>query len=380
MPKTLRFRTRTGWVTKPVGLTPENRLTAEEVDDNFLTLEDQISDVAQDLVYQRLQILDRSDVENYVLSLGDAGGWVRVNRVGASVVTVPSEASVAFPLGSRVWVRRAGAGALTFAGASGVTLNSAGPLEIPSRHGTAQLIKIDTDVWDVHIDGVSVSEEGTDPLFGAVVLLVQPEGPTGRRAFLDYSHTRKPVGGLGGAQISTAVTIEDRSTVYLDGSGALLVVGPTYDLSFGTGDFCVEAQIYITGGQGSDRGITDFRNSSGSDTGTFFIDGPAGNKLAFWFGQKLGGTGASLQLNTHYWVALERQGGTTRCFIDGVEQWSSNVPYTFAAPRTLGIGGAVFTSGVGQDAFTGHIGQVRITHAARYGAAYTPPTGLLPRK
>jgi len=40
MAKTLRVLTRAGWVTKPVADTPANRLTAEEVDANFLAMED----------------------------------------------------------------------------------------------------------------------------------------------------------------------------------------------------------------------------------------------------------------------------------------------------------------------------------------------------
>ena len=40
MAKTLRVRTRAGWVTKPAPDVPENRLSAEEVDDNFLEMED----------------------------------------------------------------------------------------------------------------------------------------------------------------------------------------------------------------------------------------------------------------------------------------------------------------------------------------------------
>lgn len=43
MAKTLRVRTRTGWITKPAADTPENRLIAEEVDDNFLALEDAVT-------------------------------------------------------------------------------------------------------------------------------------------------------------------------------------------------------------------------------------------------------------------------------------------------------------------------------------------------
>lgn len=39
MAKTLRIRTATGWTTKPAADIPANRLTAGEVDDNFLALE-----------------------------------------------------------------------------------------------------------------------------------------------------------------------------------------------------------------------------------------------------------------------------------------------------------------------------------------------------
>ena len=46
MSKTLRVRTRQGWTTKPAPDLAENRLTAEEVDDNFLTLEDDIASAA----------------------------------------------------------------------------------------------------------------------------------------------------------------------------------------------------------------------------------------------------------------------------------------------------------------------------------------------
>ena len=47
MAKTLRVRTREGWVTKPAPDIAANQLSAEEVDDNFLTLEDDIDDVSK---------------------------------------------------------------------------------------------------------------------------------------------------------------------------------------------------------------------------------------------------------------------------------------------------------------------------------------------
>jgi hypothetical protein len=46
--KTLRVRTRSGWTTKPSADLEINKLTAEEVDDNFLELEDDITQTAFD--------------------------------------------------------------------------------------------------------------------------------------------------------------------------------------------------------------------------------------------------------------------------------------------------------------------------------------------
>lgn len=44
MTKTLRVRVRAGWVTKPAADTEANKLTAIEMDDNFLALEDYLAD------------------------------------------------------------------------------------------------------------------------------------------------------------------------------------------------------------------------------------------------------------------------------------------------------------------------------------------------
>lgn len=148
MAKTLRFRTRSGWVTKPLERTPENRLLAGEVDDNFLALEDQTSQVSETLLKQKVPVLARSDVADYVLALTDAGAWVRVDRPTASTVTVPSDASVNFDIGTRIWVRRVGAGALALAAASGVTINRRNTLTFVSQHATVQLTKVGENVWD----------------------------------------------------------------------------------------------------------------------------------------------------------------------------------------------------------------------------------------
>ncbi len=82
---------------------------------------------------------------NYVLAMTDLGGIVEMNLAGANTVTVPANATVAFPLGTRIMVIQAGAGQTTIVAAGGVTLRNAGALA--AQWNAAWLYKRGTDEW-----------------------------------------------------------------------------------------------------------------------------------------------------------------------------------------------------------------------------------------
>lgn len=218
-----------------------------------------------------------------------------------------------------------------------------------------------------------------DPYFSSVSLLLHMDGANGSTTFTDSGPSPKTVTANGNAQISTAQSKFGGASGLFDGTSDWLSIANNSAFGFGTGDFTIEAHIYISGGQGTDRGITDFRASIGSDVGTFFVDGPAGNKLAFWYGTKLGGSGASLSTSTWYHAALCRASGTIRCFLSGVVDWSSTASVDFGSSRPLGVGGAVYTASPGSSSFNGYIDNVRITKGvARYTANFTPPSAPFP--
>lgn len=84
------------------------------------------------------------------LVLTDAGNMVRGNNAAANVITVPLNASVAFPIGSQVLVSQYGAGQTSFTPEGGVTINSGGAaLKIAIRYGCAVLTKTDTNEWNL---------------------------------------------------------------------------------------------------------------------------------------------------------------------------------------------------------------------------------------
>lgn len=223
----------------------------------------------------------------------------------------------------------------------------------------------------------------TDPYFDKVSLLLHMDGADGSTVFIDSSPSPKTVTPNGSAQINAAQSVFGGASGYFDGSGDYLSLAASADFGFGLADFTVEAFIYISGGQGTDRGITDFRATGGNDVGTFFIDGSAGNRLAFWHGAKLGATGQPLALKTWYHVALSRENGVFRCYIDGVQDWARARAVNFGTSRPLGIGGSVTSGspGAGSSPFMGYIDELRITKGvARYTANFTPPDKPFPNR
>lgn len=82
---------------------------------------------------------------SYTLVLTDVGKIIEMNLAGANTVTVPTNASVAFPIGSLLRVTQVGAGATTVQGAGGVTVDNAGTLA--AQWNSATLYKRGTDEW-----------------------------------------------------------------------------------------------------------------------------------------------------------------------------------------------------------------------------------------
>lgn len=89
----------------------------------------------------------------YTLVLTDAGKQVTMNNASASTLTVPPNASVAFPIGVRIQVIQLGAGAVTITAGAGVTLTSVSTSFAMARYQVATLIKTATNTWVANLGG-----------------------------------------------------------------------------------------------------------------------------------------------------------------------------------------------------------------------------------
>lgn len=80
-------------------------------------------------------------------ALAQAGHWFRCTN--ACTITLPSDATVAFPIGTSLTFSQASTGALTFAAGSGATVNVA-PTHLAStavQHAVVQATKLGANTW-----------------------------------------------------------------------------------------------------------------------------------------------------------------------------------------------------------------------------------------
>lgn len=83
----------------------------------------------------------------YTLVLGDAGKIVEIGNASAITLTIPTNASVAYPVGTQITILQTGAGQITVAAPSGGTLNATPGTKLRAQWSSATLLKRATDTW-----------------------------------------------------------------------------------------------------------------------------------------------------------------------------------------------------------------------------------------
>lgn len=84
----------------------------------------------------------------YTLALTDSQKIVTLSNASAITLTVPPNSSVAFRVGTTITLIQIGAGQVTVAQGSGVTVSSeGGALKLNAQYAGATLVKTDTNQW-----------------------------------------------------------------------------------------------------------------------------------------------------------------------------------------------------------------------------------------
>lgn len=88
----------------------------------------------------------------YITVLTDRDKLIEINSASGVTLTIPTNASVAYPVGTSFDILQTGAGQITIAGAGGVTVNATPGLKLRTQWSSATLMKRATDTWVVYGD------------------------------------------------------------------------------------------------------------------------------------------------------------------------------------------------------------------------------------
>lgn len=125
-----------------------------------LTLDDAVT-VATGTPLRAPYVIESQSAATYTLVLADAAKVKEFSNASPVTVTVPLNSSVAFPVGTQIPIVQTGAGTVTVAGISGVTINTASSLTLSEQWAAGTLIKRATDTWLWIADEVGSGGGGT---------------------------------------------------------------------------------------------------------------------------------------------------------------------------------------------------------------------------
>ena len=168
-------------------------------------------------------------------------------------------------------------------------------------------------------------------------------------------------------------------SMYFNGTTDYLVLPLISSFAIGTGDFTVEAWVYPTGNYGFYSSIIAGINYGLSSDWGLYAGGQnasTGNAPFFQFTNSTTDrlfANTPLTGNTWNHVAVTRQSGTARIFLNGVQS-NSGTFSTQSLNNTLqkGIGGGY--NGNASTLFPGYISNLRVANSAIYTANFTPST------
>ncbi len=92
---------------------------------------------------------------SYTLVIGDTTKCVRMTNAAANTVTIPANASVAYPVGTRIYVEQAGAGQTTIAITSDTLNSKSGNVDLAAQYTKVELHKVASTTWDMFGDLVA---------------------------------------------------------------------------------------------------------------------------------------------------------------------------------------------------------------------------------
>lgn len=135
-----------------VGLIDTQTLTNKTISGSSNTLssiaQSSVTSLISDLSTKAPVLLSlNQQTASYTLTLADGGVQVEISNASANTLTVPTNSSVAFPIGTVIVFVQTGVGQTTVTASAGVTINGTPGLKLRTQWSVATLTKRATDTW-----------------------------------------------------------------------------------------------------------------------------------------------------------------------------------------------------------------------------------------
>ena len=191
-----------------------------------------------------------------------------------------------------------------------------------------------------------------------------------------YIVPQTPSGVSGGSKLLAPTS----GSVHFDGAGDHLTIADHSDWNMGTGDFTMEAYVYLNSFSSSGYDAILTKYAGGAQQFWWVING-SGQQVFYYYynggASSVSATAGSMGLKRWYHVAVVRNGNTLHVYQDGVEVTTADLSSAGAmndssAPAHIGAsGGAGYW-------FNGYISNVRVVKGtALYKTNFAPPTTAL---
>jgi hypothetical protein len=180
---------------------------------------------------------------------------------------------------------------------------------------------------------------------------------------------------VGGAQISTTQSKFGGSSMYFDGTGDYLIAPNSQNVAFGTGDFTVEAWVYLSASKA--QVIMDTRLVNSNTTAIALAIDSSNYPYVYVNNSTLFTSSTAISLSTWTHIAMVKSSGTITLYINGTKpSTGSAASSTSLTDTALTIGSAIdYRDTSATLHFNGYIDDLRITKGyARYTANFTAPT------
>lgn len=220
---------------------------------------------------------------------------------------------------------------------------------------------------------------------GTSLLSMQTRGAARNIGFLDdseFNHVVTKIGNCPQGSFSPFSQEAGKWSIFKDGDSRITTPNIS-GYQFGTGDFCVEAFVFVPSGPATDYITNSWGiitqcadNGSWNNGWTLATNDASGSLTIVWYENNTTPVTASLPRNKWVHVAVTRSGTTIRMFIDGVLANSSTSSYNYAPSRVLSIGGE--STGSSYQFRNSYISNLRVVKgSAIYTSGFTVPSSPL---